>query len=392
MKKLISNFPNLFSRLIYLSKVSLLLTIKCLLLVILLAGFVEASDLKSKKNTGYWDVMIETDPLTDEVSLTIFLPSNDWISDINNLFSLGIKQINGNTTLYIMWNGPLKNGDLQLRFDSGPVEEVSWISLFEMPMVYLLELEDVKNFIARCMQHNTLVVGVNNLPGASPYTTFDLRGLGNVIDPYLEEMGWEDLKEISQADNDGDGYTKNEGDCDDNNKNIHPGAIEICGDGIDQDCNGSDLACGPPWTGNYRVQIQSTLSVKKVGKYIETHNGQLSFAQNGAFEMDDFTTTHDVTGNYSLDPKGKSILYTLTPAGKTALEASLIEWLTAYGLYDLDFTFDKIKTSKVKIDKNTGRATGKIKLDVSGTVSGCVPGEGCGVTKFKYKVLILLVD
>ena len=45
------------------------------------------------------------------------------------------------------------------------------------------------------------------------------------------------------VDNDGDGYTINQGDCDDTNASIYPGAPEICGDGLDQDCNGLDTAC-----------------------------------------------------------------------------------------------------------------------------------------------------
>ncbi|MCB9726916.1 MAG: putative metal-binding motif-containing protein [Deltaproteobacteria bacterium] len=41
---------------------------------------------------------------------------------------------------------------------------------------------------------------------------------------------------------DGDGYSPPE-DCDDTDPQIHPGAPEPCGDGIDQDCQGGDLSC-----------------------------------------------------------------------------------------------------------------------------------------------------
>lgn len=48
---------------------------------------------------------------------------------------------------------------------------------------------------------------------------------------------------IVNTDGDNDTYYVETNDCDDTNAAIYPGAPEICGDGIDQDCSGSDLSC-----------------------------------------------------------------------------------------------------------------------------------------------------
>jgi hypothetical protein len=40
------------------------------------------------------------------------------------------------------------------------------------------------------------------------------------------------------VDDDKDGYTENEGDCDDTDRDVHPGAVDTC-DGVDSDCDGT---------------------------------------------------------------------------------------------------------------------------------------------------------
>lgn len=42
----------------------------------------------------------------------------------------------------------------------------------------------------------------------------------------------------ADRDQDGDGYTPLDGDCDDNNRDLNPGEEEICADRLDNDCNG----------------------------------------------------------------------------------------------------------------------------------------------------------
>ncbi len=45
----------------------------------------------------------------------------------------------------------------------------------------------------------------------------------------------------NEIDDDGDGFSECEGDCDDTDASMYPGASEIPDNGIDEDCNGSDL-------------------------------------------------------------------------------------------------------------------------------------------------------
>ena len=52
-----------------------------------------------------------------------------------------------------------------------------------------------------------------------------------LIDALRSELG-------NQIDNDGDGYTEDGGDCDDNDATIVPNGDEINGDGVDNDCDG----------------------------------------------------------------------------------------------------------------------------------------------------------
>ena len=58
-------------------------------------------------------------------------------------------------------------------------------------------------------------------------------------------------------DDDGDGYTVSDGDCDDQDATIHPGALEAC-DGIDNDCDGAIDVVTISFTNPTDVAIESS--------------------------------------------------------------------------------------------------------------------------------------
>ena len=70
--------------------------------------------------------------------------------------------------------------------------------------------------------------------------TFYLREDGTRLDKIELELV---TTTLPVTDNDGDGVTASQGDCDDNSATVYPGAEEICSDGIDQNCDGTDIDC-----------------------------------------------------------------------------------------------------------------------------------------------------
>ena len=65
---------------------------------------------------------------------------------------------------------------------------------------------------------------------------------------------------LFDVDNDGDGWTDVEGDCDDANALVFPGAFDIAFDGVDQDCDGEDAmpGCDDPLADNYDASANVT--------------------------------------------------------------------------------------------------------------------------------------
>ena len=92
-----------------------------------------------------------------------------------------------------------------------------------------------------------LACGGKNLDTADIVDTADTNTVTDTIDTTdtTDSNDTTDTSGASQEDLDHDGYSQQDGDCDDTDPNIHPNAIDYPGDSMDEDCVGGAMSIVP---------------------------------------------------------------------------------------------------------------------------------------------------
>ena len=92
-----------------------------------------------------------------------------------------------------------------------------------------------------CTASGTYTQNLQNIHGCDSTLTLNLNLVGSIT--YYQDLdndGYGNAAVTQSGCSPIAGYVTNSTDCNDNNNQIHPGAVDVAGNGIDEDCNGFD--------------------------------------------------------------------------------------------------------------------------------------------------------
>ena len=102
-------------------------------------------------------------------------------------------------------------------------------------------------FCPKCKEHHFTHQGCSTVPrthagsGIAIAALLGLTACGDKSsDPDVSALYGAEMVDTAYMDFDGDGYSPDDGDCDDGNADVHPDAEETPGDGVDSNCDGED--------------------------------------------------------------------------------------------------------------------------------------------------------
>lgn len=181
-------------------------------------------------------------------------------------------------------------------------------------------------------------------PGATEITA-DLKD--NDCDGLADEDGQNNPNTGATGDGDGDTVSIANGDCDDTNNAVAKGKAEVCGDGLDNDCDGvadrtaTDATVCSPYTATADLHL-NPLSFEAGAPLITFKDGTIDASNKLVAGPSVFSVNIPVTDGISLDLRitGATIEATLAPDGTTmnGRLGGVIDAKTADTIRGLDVT------------------------------------------------------
>lgn len=182
-----------------------------------------------------------------------------------------------------------------------------------------------------------------------------------------------------------EGYADNNSDCDDNNTTINPNATEVVNDGIDNNCDGTELIIDPPTT--FEVSISEVTASSALISWSESTTNQSEFTLSYSVFLNDELIQGDIEGlsytineldydtNYQLEVRAYvQIVYT------TAYTSFATSVPQAPSIFDIEVT--ELMTTSAQIDWNEATTDADIEIVYDIYINNVLIVEGLDTTSY----------